>query len=67
MTPIRVELDLAEGQTVTCDVTNVLGSPAQPLSVTEARAKFNACGAPAALWDVVMELDSRPDAVGSLL
>ena len=60
--PVRVELDLADGRTVACDVTEVLGSPARPLSPEAARAKFDACGGPAALWDQVMELEYRMDA-----
>jgi aconitate decarboxylase len=64
--PVRVELDLADHRTITCDVADVLGSPARPLSPDAARAKFNACGASPALWDAVVALDSRPDA-GSLL
>jgi aconitate decarboxylase len=56
--PVRVELDLADGRSVTCDVADVLGSPANPLPLETARAKFAACGAPAALWDAVMALDT---------
>ena len=44
------------------DVTDVLGSPARPLSAEAARAKFAACGAPDALWDAVMSLDGLNDA-----
>jgi aconitate decarboxylase len=69
--PVRVELDLADGNAVACDVKEVVGSPARPLSPDAARAKFDACcrslanrGAP--LWDAVMTLDSLADA-GSLL
>jgi len=65
--PVRVELDLAGGRTMSCDVTDVLGSPANPLSPDAARAKFAACGAPAALWDAAMALDTSGDAVNSLL
>ena len=54
MAPIRVELDLSDGRTLACDVTEILGSPARPLSAEAARAKFAACGAPDALWDAVM-------------
>ena len=39
--PIRVELDLANGRTIACDVAAVLGSPARPLSPEAARAKFD--------------------------
>jgi aconitate decarboxylase len=69
--PVRVELDLADGNAVACDVKEVVGSPARPLSPDAARAKFDACcrslasrGAP--LWDAVMTLDSLAD-TGSLL
>ncbi|MBV9016372.1 MAG: MmgE/PrpD family protein [Alphaproteobacteria bacterium] len=54
--PVRVELDLADGRKVTCDVAEVLGSPARPLPPEAARAKF-AAGAPAALWDAVMRIE----------
>ena len=60
--PVRVELDLADGRTVTCEVREVLGSPARPLSDEVARAKFLACGAPPELWDAVMSLDRAADA-----
>ena len=63
--PARVELDLSDGTTVACHVTEVLGSPSHPLAPEAARAKFAACGARAALWDAVMALDCHPDA-GSL-
>jgi 2-methylcitrate dehydratase PrpD len=59
--PVRVELDLFGGRTAACDVTDVLGSPARPLSPDAARAKFAACGAPAALWETVMRLDAFAD------
>jgi aconitate decarboxylase len=59
--PIRVELDLADGRTMACDVSDVLGSPARPLSPEAARAKFAACGAPAVLWETVMALDTAAD------
>jgi aconitate decarboxylase len=65
--PARVELDLADSGTVACDVADVLGSPARPLSATAARAKFDACGAAAALWDAAMALDTAADAANSLL
>ncbi|MBV9825737.1 MAG: hypothetical protein JO001_08690, partial [Alphaproteobacteria bacterium] len=51
-----------DGHTIGCDVTEVLGSPARPLSTEQARAKFAACGAPDALWDQVMHLESLDDA-----
>ena len=41
--PQRVEIDLAEGRTVACEVASVLGSPEQPLSPEAAKAKFAAC------------------------
>jgi aconitate decarboxylase len=69
--PVRVELDLADGNAVACDVKDVVGSPARPLSPDAARAKFDACcrslanrGAP--LWEAAMGLDSLAE-VGSLL
>jgi 2-methylcitrate dehydratase PrpD len=64
MTPIRVELDLANGNTVACDVAQVLGSPARPLAPEAARAKFGGCGASAALWDAIMSLGSHNEAGG---
>jgi aconitate decarboxylase len=59
--PVRVELDLADGSTIACDVADVLGSPARPLSPAAARAKFDACGAPAALWDAAIALETLDD------
>ena len=59
--PVRVELDLADGRSVTCDITAVLGSPARPLSPDQARTKFAACGARPVLWDAVMQLETRTD------
>src|SRR5207302_8416725 len=56
--PVRVELDLAGGSSIACDVADVLGSPARPLSPAAARAKFAACGGPPALWDAAMALDN---------
>jgi hypothetical protein len=64
---VRVELDLADGRTVTCDVTEILGSPVRPLSTEAARAKFDACGAPAAVWDAAMMIETLADAANSLL
>jgi len=55
-------LDLADGRTLACDVTEILGSPSRPLSMDQARAKCLACAAPAALWDAVMALDVLDDA-----
>jgi 2-methylcitrate dehydratase PrpD len=43
LTPQRVEIDLAEGRTVACTVTAVLGSPERPLSPDAAKAKLDAC------------------------
>ncbi len=60
--PIRVELDLADGRTIACDVSEVHGSPARPLSPDAARAKFAACGASAALWDRIATLESSTPA-----
>jgi 2-methylcitrate dehydratase PrpD len=57
LAPIRVELDLADGGTIACDVNDVLGSPARPLSPDAARAKFDACGAPDALWQTISQLE----------
>jgi aconitate decarboxylase len=62
MAPIRIELDLADGHSLACDVTDILGSPARPLSAEAARAKFAACGAHATLWDAVMACDEETDA-----
>jgi aconitate decarboxylase len=56
--PVRVELDLAGGGTIVCDVTDVLGSPSNPLSMEAAHAKFIACAARDALWDAVTTLDT---------
>jgi aconitate decarboxylase len=60
--PVRVELDLADGRTVARNVTEVLGSPARPLSGEAARAKFLACSAPPALWEAMMRLETLADA-----
>jgi 2-methylcitrate dehydratase PrpD len=59
--PQRVELDLTDGSTA-CDITDVLGSPARPLSHAAARAKFDACchSLPdhgAALWEAATKLE----------
>ena len=70
LSPQRVELDLAEGRTVACDVGEVLGGPERPLSVVAAREKFDACWRSASglaaeqgttLWDAVSALDSLDD------
>ncbi len=63
LAPIRVELDLADGSTAACDVSDVLGSPSRPLSPEAARAKFEACcrslaDRGAALWDAAMALET---------
>ena len=68
--PVRVELDLTDGRTVACDVTQVLGSPARPLSEAAARAKFETCcrslpDRGEALWEAAMALDTSKD-VGEL-
>ena len=55
--PVRVELDLADNHTIACDVVQVLGSPARPLSPAAARAKFVACGGSSPLWDAAIALD----------
>lgn len=65
--PQRVELDLADGRTVACDVAAVLGSPARKLSPEAARAKFDLCCRPIAdggraLWDAVAALEDIADA-----
>jgi aconitate decarboxylase len=62
MSPIRVELDLVRGRTIGCDVVQILGNPARPLSPEAARAKFAACGGGAPLWDAVMSLETETDA-----
>jgi hypothetical protein len=56
--PVRVELDLADGRSVTCNVTEVLGSPERPLSPEATRAKFAARGASTELWDAVAQLET---------
>ena len=71
LAPIRVELDLADGGTIACDVAEILGGSARPLSSAATRAKFAACcgtvlalGADrtAALWEATMALDELADA-----
>jgi len=70
LTPQRVEIDLAEGRTVACAVTAVLGSPERPLSLEAARAKFDACWRTvprlpleraSALWDAIADLERLED------
>lgn len=69
--PARVELDLTGGRTIACDVAEVLGSPAHPLSSTAARAKFASSTADLpqsdALWDAVMSLETLEDAAALAL
>jgi len=64
--PVRVELDLADGNTVAYDITAVLGSPRRPLSAEATRAKFEACcqslpDRGAALWTAAMAIESTSD------
>jgi aconitate decarboxylase len=70
LTPQRVELDLAEGRTVVCSVTSVLGSPTRPLASAAARAKFDACWRTVphlppqratALWNAIETLEALED------
>ena len=69
--PQRVEVDLADGRTLTLSVEAVLGSPARPLAADAMRAKFEMCwlAAPelsldrgAALWNAAAALDTLEDA-----
>jgi len=70
LAPIRVELNLADAMTLACDVNEVIGSPARPLSTASARAKFESCclsASPtaadqvAALWSAAMALETLDD------
>src|SRR5712691_3126821 len=66
LAPIRVELDLAAGNTVAADVADVLGSPARPLLPEAARAKFAMCCAElpdrgTTLWETAMTLETVGD------
>ena len=70
LAPQHVEIDLAEGHTVACAVTAVLGSPERPLSSEAAGAKFDACwrsvphlrpDRAAALWNVITGLEDLED------
>jgi 2-methylcitrate dehydratase PrpD len=66
--PQRVEVDLTDGSTVACDINEVLGSPARPLSLAAARAKFDACchslpDRGAASWTAAMAFESSADSV----
>jgi len=66
MAPIRVELDLSDGRTLISEITEVLGSPARPLSPEAARSKFDACGASTTLWEAVMALGASKEAMPPL-
>jgi aconitate decarboxylase len=59
--PQRVELDLADGRTIACDIDDVLGSSVRPLSAEATRAKFAACGASDTLWDAISALETLED------
>jgi aconitate decarboxylase len=64
--PVSVELDLADERTIACDVADVLGGPARPLSPEATRAKFDACCGSSAdrsaeLWSAVMSLETLDD------
>lgn len=70
LTPQNVEIDLADGRTVTRVVNAVLGSPDRPLSAEAARAKFDVCwrsapelspGQGAALWDTISTFEALDD------
>jgi aconitate decarboxylase len=70
LAPIRVELDLADGLSIACDVAEILGSPARPLSPEAARDKFDACcrsvpefaeSARARLWALAGSLEELLD------
>jgi 2-methylcitrate dehydratase PrpD len=70
--PQRVELDLADGRTLGCDIAAVLGSPARPLSPEAARAKFDACcralaDRGAGLWAAAAALETAdPETIAGL-
>jgi aconitate decarboxylase len=53
LTPQRIEIDLADGRTVACELNAVLGSPERPLCAKAAKAKFDDC------WRSVPELPSN--------
>jgi 2-methylcitrate dehydratase PrpD len=65
MHPVGVALDLVDGRSLVCDVTEIIGSPARPLSPEVARAKFAACvldpSQGEALWQEVMSLEQMDD------
>jgi 2-methylcitrate dehydratase PrpD len=66
LAPVSVELNLADGRPIACDVADVLGSPARPLSPAASRAKFDACNAPRNLWDAVTGLETLDNAAALL-
>ena len=68
--PQRVEIDLAEGRTVTRSVKAVLGSPVRPLTADAMREKFEMCWRAvselpldqgAALWNRISALENLED------
>ncbi len=61
MHPVRVELELIDGRTIACDIGEVLGSPARPLTREAARAKFTGCGGSDPLWDAIAALETADD------
>jgi 2-methylcitrate dehydratase PrpD len=65
MHPVRVELDLVDGRSLVCDVTEIIGSPARPLSPEAAHAKFAGCvldlDQSEALWHAIMSLEQMDD------
>ena len=65
MHPVRAELDLTDGKTHGCDVAEIIGSPARPLSPEAAHAKFAACvldlSQGETLWHAVMSLEQMDD------
>jgi 2-methylcitrate dehydratase PrpD len=61
MHPVRVEVDLVDGRSLICEVTEILGSPARPLSHEAARAKFAACGGSDILWEAIANLEAAHD------
>ena len=58
MHPVRVELDLADGRTLAMRCGRSPRQPCPPISADAARAKFDACGASAALWDAVGAIEA---------
>ena len=66
LAPVRVELDLTDGRTIACDVSDVLGSPSRPLPPSAGRAKFDTCcralpEGGRALWEAVGGLETLGD------